>query len=154
MAAVAPTGLAVVPVGAAVVPIEAVLVPTVAAAVRVGAEALAKFAETAPAVFDSVQVVGAEKFAVVEWVQFAATAAVAVVMTVAAEVFVAVVAIADLFEQVAIDPSEIVVVIVTAAEEAVSLPETGLSVVESYEVVALVAALIVPAAALAAVEDK
>lgn len=156
MAAVAPTGLAVVPVGAAVVPIEAVLVPTVAAAVRVGAEALAKFAETAPAVFDSVQVVGAEKFAVVEWVQFAATAAaaVAVVMTVAAEVFVAVVAIADLFEQVAIDPSEIVVVIVTAAEEAVSLPETGLSVVESYEVVALVAALIVPAAALAAVENK
>lgn len=154
MAAVAPTGLAVVPVGAAVVPIEAVLVPTVAAAVRVGAEALAKFAETAPAVFDSVQVVGAEKFAVVEWVQFAATAAVAVVMTVAAEVFVAVVAIADLFEQVAIDPSEIVVAIVTAAEEVVSLPETGLSVVESYEVVALVAALIVPAAALAAVEDK
>lgn len=118
--------------------------PTVAAVVPVGAEALAKFVEAVPAVLDSIRVVETEEFAVVEWMQFVATAAAAVVvvMMIAAEVF-AVVAIVDLFEQVAIDSFEIVVAIVAAAEEAVSLPEIGLSVAEPYEAVALIAALIV-----------
>lgn len=71
------------------------------------------------------------------------------------EIFAAVIAIADLFEQAAIDSFEIVVTIVTVVEEAILWPEAGLPVAELYEAVALVAALIVVlAVASAAVEDN